>query len=67
MTRKDYQIIATMLGDIGREQDDAQFTAALDVAVRHLRGTNANFRADTFREWAAGVRSGKRDIDGRKR
>lgn len=66
MTRRDFQIIATMLGDIGREQTDEQFTAALDIAVRHLRGTNAQFKQDVFRNWAADVRDYKRNINGEK-
>jgi hypothetical protein len=66
MTRKDFQVIATMLGDMGREQTDEQFHQTLDVAVRHLKGTNAQFKQDVFRNWSADVRDHRRSIDGVK-
>ena len=67
MSRKDFQVIATMLGDMGRQMGDGTWDGALKTAVSHLRGTNAQFNADKFCDWANEVRAGVRDIDGRKR
>ena len=66
MTRKDYQIVATMVGDMGRELPEDQFAYILDVAVRHMKGSGS-FNEGIFRSWATDVAYAARDIDGRKR
>jgi hypothetical protein len=67
MTRKDFQAVASMIGDAGRLQDDDVFRHLLDTSVSHMKGMNANFKEDVFRDWAHDVRNKRRDIDGRKR
>lgn len=66
MTRKDYQIIATMVGDMGRSVDSDTFHEILTIAVRHMKSTG-NFNEDRFILWASEVASTLRDVDGRKR
>lgn len=66
MTRKDYQIVATMVGDMGRGVPLKTFNDQVAVAVRHMKGTG-NFDPHKFEEWAHEVREGIRDLDGRKR
>lgn len=66
MTRKDFQVVATMVGDAGRDQDDDVFRELLNTAVRHMKGQNANFKEEVFRDWAHDVRNKRRDIDGRR-
>jgi hypothetical protein len=66
MSRKDFQVIATMLGDMGKQMGDGTFSDTMKVAVRHLKETNPAFKEDVFVQWASDVRHNKRDIDGKK-
>lgn len=66
MTRKDYQIIATMVGDMGRSVDSDTFREILTIAVRHMKGTG-NFNEDRFILWASEVASALRDVNGNRR
>lgn len=67
MTRQHYQLVATMLGDMGRSMGDNTWEDVLTVAVRHLRGTNPRFDEGKVRAWASDVRAHRRDLDGRRR
>ena len=65
-SRKHYQHIATMLGDIGRPQSDHEFSKMLATALNHLAGTNPQMDVNRIVEWAHDVRDGRRDINGDK-
>lgn len=65
-TRRHYQHIATMLGDIGRVQSEPEWQRTLATAKQHLLGTNPNMSWPRIVEWANDVRDGRRDINGGK-
>lgn len=65
-TRRHYQHIATMMGDLGRTQSETEWQRTLATMKTHLTGTNPNMVWQKIVEWANDVRDGRRDIDGKK-
>lgn len=65
-TRKHYQHIATMMGDLGRTQSAVEWQRTLTTMKRHMTGTNPNMSWQKIVEWANDVRDGRRDINGDK-
>ena len=65
-TRRHYQHLCTMLGDLGRGQTDADWQRTLSVMQTHLTGTNPNMQWHKIVAWANDVRDERRDIDGNK-
>lgn len=65
-TRRHYQHIATMMGDLGRTQSEPEWQRTLATMKTHLIGTNPNMVWQKIVEWANDVRDGRRDIDGNK-
>lgn len=65
-TRRHYQHIATMMGDLGRTQTEPEWQRTLTTLHIHLTGTNPNMKWQRIVEWANDVRDGRRDINGDK-
>ena len=65
-TRRHYQHIATMLGDLGRTQSEPEWQRTLTTAKIHLTGTNPQMDWKRIVAWSNDVRDGRRDINGDK-
>ena len=65
-TRRHYQHIATMMGDLGRTQSDTEWQRTLATMTTHLTVTNPNMDWQRIVEWSNDVRDGRRDINGDK-
>ena len=68
MSKAQFEVIATMLGDYGKTVglNGQEFEQLLEVAHRHLRPTNPLYSGDRVWEWANDVRTGQRDINGKR-
>jgi hypothetical protein len=65
-TRRHYQHIATMMGDLGRTQNEKEWQRTLATMKTHMDGTNPQMKWSRIVEWANDVRDGRRDINGGK-
>ena len=57
MTRKHFQAVATMVGEMGRQMGDGTWHDTLKVAVQHMSEQNPNFKESVFIDWANEVRN----------